>query len=159
MAYYEFTLIVGTRAFRFSQERTAPLDEQRSITVDLNGDVVGCVSFLGIYPPGFTVASEHILVWGGLDVNCLSFKTAVITYAQVGDVVFAAYHLHGAWFLVCETSVIVLRIDLSELNRYGHSEVILSHRWTGDTIRLMDFYGKEIVLQATATGVHGPGAS
>lgn len=158
MSSFELRLMIGRHALVF-MERGPALENVRSIVVEADGENVGVIRLLEIYPPGIVIATSYLLVWGGLDVYTVHLETFRMHNLEVSDVVMSVYDAYGAWLLICETSVRALGRNLGELSRYEHNEVILNHTWSGDTIRLMDYYGQEVVLRCSENGIHRSGAT
>jgi hypothetical protein len=98
------------------------------------------------YPPKLAIHPPVVFFWGSATVwwsytdNSLPRRAGCRTFSE--DVI-AVYRVGWHWVVLTELGVTVLDDMLeTEVARFATADVVVNHRWDGDTLVMQDLRGK-----------------
>lgn len=145
MERYTATVIVGRRTLVVVERATE--GDERILDLFLDGAPVGVLRLLVYYLPGIAYGESHIAIWGGMRLYLLPLGGGEAIRVDQEDEVHDAYSFDHRWLLVCETSVVLTDPLVGRVfAHYSHDEVLLSCRWSGQTLIVDDLQERHLVF-------------
>ena len=125
--HFGTVLVIGQNTVSIVE--TSLNDEKRTLSLSVNGAVLGNIEILSHFFPSYCVTHNLVFMWAGTNVVSLNLSGRTMQAFKEEEEVSFIFVIETIVWVVRDASVVVRELrGYKELSAYDHDEVILESR-------------------------------